>query len=621
MTDAVNNIPESGRCKPRKISCIRFARQAVLGQNIDMMKQLLGLLLFVFFLVEHPVCEAEILEVKFYDESGITIDRGKLVSGQGEPLFPGSLGPDCRYRVMGPVFGRPPEKLIADRRTASARAGRRMPDLTQYFHIEVDNGNMERVLTLFRTHPQIEHVALLPDKLAQASAESTTPDFSAYQEYLFDVSGPHINRAWDYPGGRGEGITVAVLDAHCNRNHEDLVDRLADDAVVIGGIPGGLPGAIDHGTAVAGLLVAGNNGFGITGICQQASMRIYFVDAPELLANAIDITQAALHFGDVILVELQTPGPNHPGGEDQYGMVPVEFIPSVYDAITLAVSLGRIVIEPAGNGSQNLDDAIYEGVFDPGLRDSGAIIVGAGRPADRAPVGYTNYGSRVDVQGWAERINPCCQVWSTGYGDASGSPSEPNRLYTDRFSGTSSASAMVAGIAVCFQGAVRFRSTELLSPLVIRDTMIATGFSQNGLHHIGPLPDVGSAIESIPIAQMVTDIKLNQEEFAGGDPFQLSYSTVNPLETHAVIKYVALQCTDTWYFYDCDTNTFVPYVEGCPEILPPGTKDETLLSFTWPEGEFGQVSPGSGFAFFIVYVDLFEGVVLSNLDSVDFGWY
>ena len=568
-----------------------------------------------------PVCSSRIIEIKLKDDSGIRLMDAGLAESGGDIVFPDAPGVLWEGTRIRRVFMRTDAELAADRHSAFVRTGRPMPDLAQYFHIEVPDSRMISLLEHCRRHALVEHAVVLPQQCVPAAVRDSTPDFTSYQEYLFEESGPAVSRAWDYPGGRGEGITVAVLDAHCNRHHEDLAHRLGDDGVVIGGLPGGLPGAIDHGTAVAGLLIAGNNGFGITGICHQASMRLYFVDAAEHLANAIDLTQAVLAAGDLILIELQVPGPNHSGGDDQFGMVPAEYIPSVFDAISLAVAQGRIVIEPAGNGSQNLDDAIYGGVFDPAQRDSGAVLVGAGRPVDRAPVSYTNFGTRVNVQGWSERMNPCCQVWSTGYGDAPNSPSESDRLYTNRFSGTSSAAAMVAGIAACLQGAARFRAAELLEAEELRRILIDTGTPQSGSHHIGPLPDVGAAIDSIPIAQVVTDLDLNLQQFTGNDPFLLTSSTINPLETKAVVKYVALQCIDDWFFMDCDTGSFLPFVEGCPEILNPGISQQTLLVFTWPEGDFGSVFPGNGFAFYMAYTDLFEGDLVSNLDSAEFGWY
>lgn len=579
---------------------------------------------FILFFLLVPLwrfCSAASIEVKFPDDSGVHLKDNQLYYPDGNQVLSEDILECLGPMSIHPVFSRAKTHLQSERVLAMLLSNRPHADLTQYFHMRVLSSNGDAALHCLNHIAEIEKAVLLPDRVVPCAFDDTTPDFSSYQEYLFDDTGPHLARAWEYPGGKGESIAIVLIESNCNRFHEDLVHRLGMDSAVLGGIPGGLPGAMDHGSAVAGMLIASDNGFGITGICHQASLRLYFAPAPELIADAIDICQASLSFGDIILVEMQVPGPFHQGDDNQYGMVPVEYIPSVYDAVSLASTLGRIVILPAGNGSQNLDDPIYEGIFDPAVRDSGAVFVGAGKPADRAPVNYTNYGTRVNLQGWAERMNPCCQVWSTGYGNAPNSPADPNRSYTDRFSGTSSASAMVAGAAACLQGALQFRTPDKLPPDQIRNILIETGFPQTGTRHIGPLPDIMSAIETVPIAGVTTDLHLNKSEFTAFDPFVLDHQTINPHETRAVIKYLALQCLSDWFFFRCDTLEFVPFLQGCPEILYPGTINEVLLSFTWPSGDFGKVYPDTGFAFYLVFLDLFDGSLLSNVDSVSFGWY
>ena len=69
---------------------------------------------------------------------------------------------------------------------------------------------------------------------------------------------------------------------------------------------------------------------------------------------------------------------------------------------------------------------------------SGAIIVGAGAAptayggsdVDRSRLDFSNYGSRVDLQGWGEA------VVTTGYGDLYNEHPDSNWDYTNSFSGT-----------------------------------------------------------------------------------------------------------------------------------------------------------------------------------------
>src|SRR5262249_36556248 len=153
--------------------------------------------------------------------------------------------------------------------------------------------------------------------------------------------------------------------------------------------------------------------------------------------------------GDVILLEQQIPGP---GG--QSAPVAVEWDKANYNAIVIAVGNGIHVVEAAGNGYQNLDGSAYthgnggHHPFMPGM-DSGALLVGAGGapgvlpappalPDDRSRLDFSNYGSRVDLQGWGEL------VVTTGYGDFYNA--EGTNLFYTNFSGTSSASAIMAGV-------------------------------------------------------------------------------------------------------------------------------------------------------------------------------
>ncbi|UCG37523.1 MAG: S8 family serine peptidase, partial [Candidatus Bathyarchaeota archaeon] len=148
------------------------------------------------------------------------------------------------------------------------------------------------------------------------------------------------------------------------------------------------------------------------------------------------------------------------------------------------------------NGRENLDDPIYDvnpappdGPFpswwiNPYKRkplDSGAIVVGAGAPPpgthgrnhgpDRSRLDFSNYGSLVDAQGWGREVTSC------GYGDLQGG-SDKDLLYTDTFSGTSSASPIVVGALGCVQGFCRAKSKTLWTPATARTMLRATGSPQ-----------------------------------------------------------------------------------------------------------------------------------------------
>ena len=132
------------------------------------------------------------------------------------------------------------------------------------------------------------------------------------------------------------------------------------------------------------------------------------------------------------------------------------------------------------------------------FRDSGAILVGAGGPPragyrDREKLDFSNYGSRVDVQGWGRKVA------TLDYGDLQKCTGD-DRHYTDRhytgeFSGTSSASPIVAGAAILVEGLAHDRGTTL-SPRAVRTLLHDTGSPQMGStkQQIGPRPDLARAI-------------------------------------------------------------------------------------------------------------------------------
>ncbi|MDO3646435.1 S8 family serine peptidase [Nocardia mangyaensis] len=170
-----------------------------------------------------------------------------------------------------------------------------------------------------------------------------------------------------------------------------------------------------------------------------------------------------------------------------------------------------MVVEAAGNGGENLDDAVYsarlEGFparwrnpFDGA--DFGAVLVGAGAPPPglhgrdhgpaRSRLAFSNHGARLDAQGWGR------EVTTTGYGDLQGGADE-DLWYTDEFSGTSSASPIVVGAVAAYQG-IRANDTGRAGPAQIRALLRATGSAQTAApgrpatERIGALPDLRAVL-------------------------------------------------------------------------------------------------------------------------------
>ena len=176
-----------------------------------------------------------------------------------------------------------------------------------------------------------------------------------------------------------------------------------------------------------------------------------------------------------------------------------------------------IVVEAAGNGAENLDDLLYNtrpagfpaswtNPFNRANRDSGAIVVGAGAPPpgthgrdhgpDRSRLDFSNWGALIDAQGWGR------EVTTTGYGDLQGGGNE-DEWYTDRFSGTSSASPIVVGALGCAQGVLRARGRIPLSPARARALLRTTGSAQQdapgrpATQRIGNRPNLRQMLSAI----------------------------------------------------------------------------------------------------------------------------
>ncbi|MEO6931193.1 MAG: S8 family serine peptidase, partial [Chitinophagaceae bacterium] len=335
-------------------------------------------------------------------------------------------------------------------------------------------------------------------KVMEGGGLPITDNLTINQTYLNAApGGVDASFAWTIAGGRGDGVGIIDVEGGWNFSHEDL-------AVNSGGMISGFnhttdPDWFQHGTAVLGEMGGDVNTKGVTGICPNSQIRTISVFTNAALAynSAAAMRTAAdsLRAGDVMLIEQHRAGPNYPGGQTQMGFIAMEWWPDDFLAIQYATSKGVIVVEAAGNGSQNLNDvkhstrppgfpAWWTNPFNrAGTMDSGAIIVGAGAPppgtngftwgVDRSRLGFSCYGSCVDAQGWGAGVT------TTGYGGIHGTvASNQNEWYTNTFNGTSSASPIVTGVVASLQGIQRAAGRPILTPARMRQLLRTTGSPQ-----------------------------------------------------------------------------------------------------------------------------------------------
>ena len=466
------------------------------------------------------------LHLKFVEGSDFRLRGTRLVSQDAEAQravdevlrdFPGT-------RVTR-LFSRPEAALERDKARIERKSGREQADLNLYYRLRLGpKASAVEVIDALNALDVVEIAYAEPLPMPSP----VTPDYTDDQTYAEPAEeGLDVEYARTIPGGRGSNVRIIDIEYSWNVNHEDLSKARAAGAMVTNGTPTDPFSNNDHGTAVVGELVADDNSFGVTGLADQAGLGLTNAhdNGSYDLADAIDIAAAALNDGDVILIEQQTGGVNGCDA-NQVGCVAVEFVQAFYDAIVAATGDGIIVVEAAGNGSEDLDDPAYDPTF--GDRpDSGAIIVGAGNyPGCTDPAhgrrDFSTFGSRVNLHAYGQCVT------TTGYGDLFGS-SMSNDAYTDTFGGTSSASPMVTSAAAILSSVAQQQGdTNGLTSTEAR-TMLAVGATPQQLGdgglagNIGPMPDLLDAL-----AAYVPTVSVGDQTTPEGTDVTLTASGSDP---------------------------------------------------------------------------------------------
>lgn len=244
--------------------------------------------------------------------------------------------------------------------------------------------------------------------------------------------------AWDMTRNQGAVIDVAVIDQGIDLTHDDLVSELYGPIQSYDCESGTSPSVIRgiHGTAVAGIIGARENGIGITGVapnCRLMSVSHSISGStkpyPEVAAELADgINWSWQHGAEIINISWEA--------------IRISIID---EALVNALSLGRngkgcVIVCSAGNSGTAVQ---YPANLYPGILAVGAANQ-CGERKDFSNCGTTNpnwascYGSELDV------VAPGTEVPTTDWTGLQGYTSDE---YNQTFWGTSAAAPHVAGVA------------------------------------------------------------------------------------------------------------------------------------------------------------------------------
>ena len=387
------------------------------------------------------------------------------------------------------------EQILELERKAASTEFPPLHSLTSYWRINLRDRpeKIEEVVKRLNALPEVDR-AYREFDVTEPLVNDVDDDYAADQDYLDAApTGIDARWAWTQPNAEGSGVGVIDLEQGWLPNHEDIVAKAP--TLVYGDNRDGINGYKgNHGTAVLGEMIAEDNTVGVVGIAPAVTsvrMVSHYDAATDTALHVADAIAAAIPVmsaGDVLILEVQR------------NFLPTETDDDDFDAIRLAVALGIVVVEAAGNGFTDLDayvDAVAGQILNRAtadFRDSGAIMVGAAEsplPHDRAD--FSNYGSRIDCYGWGENVVTC------GYGNLDDGGGNDDLTYTDTFSGTSSASPIVSGAALIVQGKYEALTATRLSPTQMRallsDSATGTPQGPNVAGNVGVMPNLRAIIE------------------------------------------------------------------------------------------------------------------------------
>ncbi len=244
---------------------------------------------------------------------------------------------------------------------------------------------------------------------------------------------------------RGAGIKVAVIDTGFDLDHPDInYDGIGFDALRNkAGAYAPLKSIERHGTAVAGIIAAKDDGLGVVGVAPEAKIipiRLLSDGPGGNVSSIILAHQKAVELGAQII--------NNSWGSTastDLSQMEIDLYKELYEQANNGK--GVLVVFASGNsGASNLGYA-------PEARDPSTVAVGATNSSDLRS-GYSNYGSGLDLV--APGGDSSRGIVTTDRTDVKVRQGDKMKLRilgyaqgdtTETFSGTSAAAPVVSGVA------------------------------------------------------------------------------------------------------------------------------------------------------------------------------
>ncbi|MCG3137409.1 MAG: hypothetical protein HJJLKODD_01253 [Phycisphaerae bacterium] len=335
------------------------------------------------------------------------------------------------------------------------------PNRINYFIFKepaVDEGDVVVKSATIRLDARVR--AVHPDFIVPISLHSvSTQDEPLFEEQWhldnqgqFGPQGLHddinVLSAWDITGG--QGARIAMLDSGVDIQHEDLIGNyLGFSNSVVSGMDDAQPPAVldpqkaNHGTAVLGLIVAGDNGVGLLGVAPEAEWT-----ATGGLTGPTTLERLAEAFTGLVDQEISV----HNNSWSSFILDPV--VEAIADlANNGRQGRGTVIVFSMGNGDLEIADPVVLSALDTVIGVGGTGQTGL-RWTDTVR-GGSDWGRFLDIMAptWGNddvSIRTTDRIGSAGYNNGGTDDDFSDGDYTRFFGGTggtSAAAPILSGVA------------------------------------------------------------------------------------------------------------------------------------------------------------------------------